>query len=144
MAGGYISQVGYHMSIETPEDASPEERKQIRAKGIEQALTDVATDPEFRLRMLMGEAYADYQRVLGTLQDKLGKESDAVRMLALKWAGRPDLLSKPIKDATVAHAQHIILIDATNGGTEVPRGTADVLQIENVGDGRTDDHNSSG
>ena len=113
----------YHMTIETPEDATPQEKKVIRAKGIEKALTDVTTDPEFRLRMLMGETFGDYQRVLDTLREKLSKESDAVRLLAAKWAGRPDLLGKPITDPTVAHVQHILLIDATNGGTDVPRGT---------------------
>ena len=114
---------GYHMTIETPEDATPQEKKVIRAKGIEKALTDVTKDPEFRLRMLLGETVGEYRALLAVLRDKLAQESDAVRLLAVKWAGRPDLLGKPITDPTVAHVQHILLIDATNGGTDVPRGT---------------------
>lgn len=125
---------GYHMTVEFPEDSTPEQRTEMRAEAFRTGLEHAATDAEFRLRMVLGESYSDYQRVIDTLREKLGKGSEAVRLLAAKWAGRPDLLAKPIHDPTVAHVQHIILIDATNGGSDVPRGTADVIQIEHETD----------
>jgi hypothetical protein len=114
------------MRAELPPDATDQEVTNIRAEGFRQALTHAATDAEFRLRMIMGESVRDYHDLLDKLRAKLLAEPQAVRDLAMKFAGRPDLLAKPIRDATVAHVQQVILIDATEGGTRVPHGTDDV------------------
>ena len=114
---------GYHMRVDLPQDATDQEVTEIRAEGFRQALTHAATDAEFRLRMVMGETYSEYQELLRRLQAKLAAESEAVQLLAIKYAARPDLLAAPIRDPTVAHVQQVILIDATVRGTVVPHGT---------------------
>lgn len=120
---------GYHMRADLPPDATDQEVTEIRAEAFRHALMHAATDTEMRLRMIMGETFQDYQNLLDRLRAKLSIEPQAVRDLAMKFAGRPDLLAKPIRDPTVAHVQHVILIDAIEGGTKVPCGT-ELPQIE--------------
>lgn len=110
---------GYHMRAEFPEDATRQEKKEIVATAYEHAFEHARTDPEMRLRMIMGEAYRKYAEAIRYIQTELAKEPEAVRLLANKFAGRPDLIAKPIRDATVAHTHQVLLIDACSTGDGV-------------------------
>jgi|SRR5215472_3060326 len=73
----------FHLSAELPGgDENHEERVKIMAEGFEKALIYGATNPDIRLRMLMGEANARWLALLHWLKGELARESPEVRELA--------------------------------------------------------------
>src|SRR5215472_4433929 len=73
----------FHLSAELPGgDENREKRVEIMAEGLKTALTYGATNPEIRLRMLMGEAFAKWTDLLKWFREELSKESPEVQELA--------------------------------------------------------------
>jgi hypothetical protein len=85
-----------------PDD--PAERTKIRAAAIAEALTHAATAADFRLEMIVGEAYARYLGVVDWLAGEIEKEGPGVqgyaRMVAGGWS------------ASVAEVHKTLLADA--------------------------------
>jgi hypothetical protein len=78
-----------------PEDRG--ERVNVMAKGFETALAYAQSDPEMRLRMILGEAYAKATAIIDWLRAELYKEPGAVRRLAEDFAHDPDLLLRKVE-----------------------------------------------
>jgi hypothetical protein len=83
----------FHLSAELPGgDENRDERVKVMAEGFKTALHHGATDPEIRLRMLMGEAYAKWHDFMTWFKGELDREPPEVREMAARFVENADLL----------------------------------------------------
>jgi hypothetical protein len=82
------------------------------AAAFEAGLRHCATDPLVRLKMILGETYAEYVLVIDKLRDKLAAEGETVRALADKIACDATLLDLAIRDPRIATIQQDLLAAA--------------------------------
>jgi hypothetical protein len=94
----------FHFSTELPggDDETPEERVKAMADAYRRALNHVAVDPETRLRMLMGEAYAKWRSLMEWFKRELDREPPEVREMAARFVGNADLLLHERDDKVLA------------------------------------------
>ncbi len=84
-----------HLAAEYPEGATPEQKKDVRAAAFQHALLMASSDPEIRLRMILGEAYQRYMAVVRWIVDEIGKDEAkacGLRKVAERFAIDPSLL----------------------------------------------------
>jgi hypothetical protein len=96
----------FHLSADLP--ANPEERTAVMAKGFEMALTHAATDPELRLRMILGEACCKLNDVVSWLRLELEKEKAEVREMARKFDRQPELLARKVAEPIASVQQRLL------------------------------------
>jgi hypothetical protein len=102
-----------HLGVEPPEDASPDEIKALRAKAIATALGMASSDPAFRLRMILGEAYQQFQEIARWAAAEIGKDeakapglTEMARRFANDLSGA--LFEKTTPQEVVAAQQQIL------------------------------------
>lgn len=95
--------VEYRLTVdELPADSV--ERTKVRAAAIATALTHAATDPVFRLEMILGEAYSRYLGVVDWLVGEIEKEPAAIQAYARIAAGSWSASVQEIHKAMLADA----------------------------------------
>ncbi len=90
-----------------PEDRG--ERVKVMAKGFETALAHAQADPEMRLRMILGEAYAKIAATVEWLRLEILKEPVPVRDVADKFCCDPELLLRRV-DGDIGATQLKLLL----------------------------------
>jgi hypothetical protein len=100
----------FHLVTEFEGDADA--RTARMAAAFEAGLRHCATDPLIRLKMILGETYAEYIMVVDKLRDKLAAESQTVRALADKIACDASILDLAIGDPHIASIQQDLLAAA--------------------------------
>lgn len=107
-----------HIKAEIPPEASGEKVMAIRAGAYQQGLSIASASPDFRLRMIMGEAYQKYLEIAMWAAEQIGKdEPKAPGLIALaeQYAAHPGKLaagfsSRPRGDETrIAETQQAII-----------------------------------
>lgn len=107
----------YHLSVEVPGDATPDERKALIASAYRQALSDASGSARMRLQMILGEAYRKFVDVATWIAEEIRKdEAGAPNLIALANAvAATDAITQlfagtvPIE---VVEAQDILLAEA--------------------------------
>jgi hypothetical protein len=81
----------FHLRADDLPDARGE-RVKVMAKGFETALAHAQSDPETRLRMILGEAYAKITETVEWLRLEILGEPIPVRDMADRFCRDPELL----------------------------------------------------
>ena len=97
----------FHLKADLPAD--PDERITVMADAFKIALTHAATDPETRVRMILGEAYTRLNGVVEWLRLELLKENAEVNLVAKRLDLQPELLTRKIGEPDVAATQQKLL-----------------------------------
>jgi hypothetical protein len=93
----------YRLTADLPED--PAERTHAMAKAFGMALHEAATSPDFRIEMILGEAFSRYMRVVDWLIGELHKEPAEVQVYARK-------ITKTLRNADLEVVRMALLTDA--------------------------------
>ncbi len=97
----------FRLKADLPED--PDKRGEVIADAFKIALLHAQSDPEMRLRMILGEAYSRMNAVIDWLSGELAKESVKLHDMAAKFDRQPELLTRKIGESDVASAQQKLL-----------------------------------
>ena len=103
------------MRVAIPDDATDEQADKLRADAFQTALTHAASDPETRLRMILGETANAYGYLIAALRGKLNTAGPEVKALASKFATDATLVRLGIRDAELAALTQRLLEDAVDG-----------------------------
>jgi len=77
-----------HISVDIPPDASPAEKKALRAGAFQTGLSLAAADPGMRLQMILGEAWQKHCELVSWVADQLDRDEEkAPGLWKLAWDG---------------------------------------------------------
>jgi hypothetical protein len=100
----------FHLITDLEGDS--DQRTARMAAAFEAGLRHCTTDPLIRLKMILGETYAEYVLIIDKLRDKLAAEGETVRALADKIACDASILDLAIGNPRIAEIQQDLLAAA--------------------------------